>query len=195
MKSIVLNLISFSELLPAWKRLAQMFRECLIAKVLHCFLILMFFTMLEVSISHGIVIDRLAAYVNDTAITLSGFNMEFQKMSKTTPDISKKEVINSIINRTLLIKEARKMRLEANTEDELVNLYLDIKIRSRLFITEDAIFNFYKEYIGEFKGHDYLLVKDQIETYLLEKEFNEILKKHIEELRQNAEIKIFITNK
>lgn len=153
------------------------------------------FLMLSINYSYGIIIDRLAAYVGDTAITLSEFEIEFQRMSKTTPDLSKNEVMDSMINRILLIKEARKIRLDAHSEDELVNLYLDIKIKSRLFIKEEEIVDFYKTYIGEFKGEDYLLIKDQIENYLLEKELNDILKKHIEELRQNAEIKVLITDK
>ncbi len=174
------------------KKHTQMLGEGFIFKVL---LYCLFLSTLAVNASHAIIIDRLAAYVDDTAITLSEFDIEFRKMTKATPDISKKEVMDSIINRILLIKEARKIRLDANTEDELVNLYLDIKIRSRLFVKEEEIVNFYKEYIGEFKGQDYLLVKDQIEYYLLEKELNDILKKHIEELRRNAEIKVFITDK
>lgn len=174
------------------KKHTQMLGEGFIFKVL---LYCLFLSTLAVNTSHAIIIDRLAAYVDDTAITLSEFDIEFRKMTKATPDISKKEVMDSIINRILLIKEARKIRLDANTEDELVNLYLDIKIRSRLFVKEEEIVNFYKEYIGEFKGQDYLLVKDQIEYYLLEKELNDILKKHIEELRRNAEIKVFITDK
>ncbi len=174
------------------KKHSQMLGEGFIFKVL---LYCLFLSTLAVNASFAIIIDRLAAYVDDTAITLSEFDIEFQKMSKATPDISKKEVMDSIINRILLIKEAKKIRLDANTEDELVNLYLDIKIRSRLFVKDEEIMNFYKEYIGEFKGQDYLLVKDQIENYLLEKELNDILKKHIEELRRNAEIKVFITDK
>lgn len=192
MKSGVINNTYTPFSIRIRKKHMQMLGEGFIFKVL---LYCLFLSTLAVNASNAIIIDRLAAYVDDTAITLSEFDIEFQKMSKATPNISKKEVMDSIINRILLIKEARKIKLDANTEDELINLYLDIKIRSRLFVKDEEIVNFYKEYIGEFKGQDYLLVKDQIENYLLQKEFNDILKKHIEELRQNAEIRVFIIDK
>ncbi len=159
------------------------------------YLTFLLFCMLPLNYSHGIVIDRLAAYVDDTAITLSDLQDELKKIRETDPEITEKEVIESMINRTLLIKEAKKIRLDARTDDEFINAYLDIKIKSRLFVKEDEISEFYKKHIGEFRGQDYLAVKGDIEKYLLEKEFNEILKKHLEELRRQAEIKILLTDK
>ncbi len=153
------------------------------------------FIMFLAECSYAIVIDRLAAYIDDSAITLSEFNQEFQKMKKNNSKITKQEAIDSIINHQLLIKEARKTRLDANSEDELLNLYLDIKIRSRIFIKEETVLDFYNKNINSFKGHDFQDIKEQIEIYLHEKEFNDNLKQHIEELKQKAEIKVFISDK
>lgn len=136
------------------------------------------------------VIDRIVAYVDDTAITLSEFEENYEKMKKTVADIKEEDVINSMINRLLLLKEAKKMKLEALTDDELLKDYIDIKIGSSILIKEDAISLFYSEHINEFKGKDYLSVRDDIEKYLFEREINKQLKKHLEELRANAEIKI-----
>jgi len=44
--------------------------------------------------------------------------------------------------------------------------------------------------IDEFKGADYLSVRDEIEQYLFELETNKQLRKHIEDLRGAAEITI-----
>ncbi len=164
-------------------------------KILKFFFAVHLFMMSFVNFSHGIIIDRLAAYVDDSAITFSEFEEEFRKFNNSGTDITQKEVIDSMINRLLLVKEARKIRFDSHSEDELINHYLDIKIRSRLFVKEDEVVNFYKKNIEQFKGQDYYLVKDQIEEYLLEKEFNDILKKHIQELRQKAEIKVLIKDK
>lgn len=153
------------------------------------------FIVFLVECSFAIIIDRIIAYVDDYAITLSEFNQEFQKMKKNNVKITEQDAIDSIINRLLLIKEAKKTRLDANSEDELLNLYLDIKIRSRIFIKEETVLDFYKKNIDSFKGHDYQDIKEQIEIYLHEKEFNDNLKQHIEELRQKAEIKVFISDK
>lgn len=136
------------------------------------------------------VIDRVVAYVDDTAITLSEFQENYIKMKKTVADIKKEDVINSMINRLLLLKEAKRMKLDALTDNELLKDYIDIKIGSSILIKEDAISLFYFEHINEFKGRDYLSVRDEIEKYLFELEINKQLKKHLEELRANAEVKM-----
>lgn len=145
--------------------------------------------------SSTIIIDRLVAYVDDQAITLSELEGEARKIVKTNPQITQKELLESLINRLLLLKEARKIKLEAQSEEELINAYIDIRIKSRIFIKEEHVSEFYDKHKDEFKGQDELLVREQIEKYLLEKEFNDILKKHLEELRQMAEIKILVTDK
>ncbi|GER94671.1 hypothetical protein A45J_2435 [hot springs metagenome] len=141
------------------------------------------------------VIDRVVAYVDDTAITLSEFKETYLKMKKTAMEITEEDVINSMINRLLLIKEAKKMKLEAHTDDELLKDYIDIKIRSLILIKESAINQFYMEHIKEFKGRDYLSVRDEIEKYLFELETNKQLKKHLEELRANSEVIVQIKDR
>ena len=97
----------------------------------------LFFTFTSTCFSE--VIDRVVAYVDDTAITLSEFRENYIKMKKTVTDITEEDVINSMINRLLLIKEAKRMKLEAPTDDELLKDYIDIKIGSLILIKEDAI--------------------------------------------------------
>lgn len=146
----------------------------------------------SISYADTIVIDRLVAYVDDYAITLSELDMQFEKMSKVSPSITKKEVIESIINKILLIKEAKKLRLDFSTEEDLINRYLEMAISSRLTIKEEEVFDFYKKNFQSAKNEDYFDLKDQIEKYLLEQQFNTLLKKHIDELRQKANIRVFI---
>lgn len=146
----------------------------------------------SISYADTIVIDRLVAYVDDYAITLSELDMQFEKMSKVSPSITKKEVIESIINKILLLKEAKKLRLDFSTEEDLINHYLEMAIRSRLTIKEEEVFDFYKKNVQSAKNEDYFDLKDQIEKYLLEQQFNTLLKKHIDELRQKANIRVFI---
>jgi hypothetical protein len=134
------------------------------------------------------------AYVDDTAITLSEFQENYIKMKETVTDITEEDVINSMINRLLLIKEAKKMKLEAPTDDELLKEYIDIKIGSLILIKEDAISQFYMEHMNEFKGRDYLSVRDEIEKYLFELETNRQLKMHLDELRGNTEVKVQLGN-
>ncbi len=95
-----------------------------------------------------------------------------------------------MINRILLLQEAKKMRLEAPDDDQLVQQYIDIKLKSAIIIREEDVERFYDENGGQFKGQDYLAVRDQIEKYLFELETNKRLKNQIKELRAKSDIKI-----
>lgn len=139
------------------------------------------------------IIDRVVAHVGNTIITLSEFQENYHKIQKTMPNTTKEEVIKSMVNRLLLIKEAERMRLEAPTDEELLKDYIDIRIKSLVIIREDEIRAFYDEHIDEFRGKDYLSVRDEIEKYLFELEVSRRLQKHLKELRANTGIKIQLT--
>ncbi len=160
------------------------FKTSAIAVMLLCSAIVLLFR----SISSAEVIDRVVAYVDDTAITLSEFRESRVKMKESVDSITDEEVINSMINRILLLKEAKKMRLEAANADDTIAYYIDIKIKSSIIIREDVILKFYNENISEFGSMDYLSVREEIEAYLVELETNKQIKKHLEELRKNADI-------
>ena len=107
-----------------------------------------------------------------------------------SPDIKKIDVLNTMINRTLLLREARKLRLEAATKDETIKEYIELKLRTFIRITDEDIKKFYGENRKEFGNADIEDVREKIEEYFIEKEVNVRLKKHIEELRAKAYIKI-----
>ena len=50
--------------------------------------------------------------------------------------------------------------------------------------------DFYKKHINDFQGKEFEAVRDEIENYLIEKELNQRLKSHINELREKSCIKI-----
>lgn len=150
---------------------------------------LLFAVMISAAV-YAAVLERVVAYVNDTAITLSEFRENALRSRKTLRNVSDEEIINSMINRLLLLQEAEKMRIEAPGKDELVREYIDIKIKSSIIISDEDIEHFYKENSGQFNGQDYFAVRDDIEKYLFELEVNKQLKRHIEELRAKADIKI-----
>lgn len=139
------------------------------------------------------IIDKVVAYVDDMAITLSEFKENYEKIKETVNDITEEEVINSMINRLLLIKRAKEMRFEAQNIDELIADYVDIKVKSHIYIKEEDVFRFYNEHIIEFGDKDYASVRDEIEQYLFELEVNKQLKKHLDELRKESEISIHLT--
>ena len=161
----------------------------LIVFLLFCFLLITYHFSL-VTASYAELIDRVVAFVDDRAITLREFEELYEKNRKVKPDISRAEVLNTYINRIVLLKEARKLKVEAKTDDELINEYIELKVRSLIRIKEDAVKEFYNSHLSEFKGAVYEEVREKIEEYLTEQEINNQLKMHIEELRARAYIKI-----
>jgi hypothetical protein len=116
--------------------------------------------------------DRIVAFVGNDAITLSELEKTFTDTLRITPNVTKDEVLNTMVNRLLLLREAKKIKLEAPSEDELLREYIDQK------------------HLSDFQGKEFESVRDEIESYLTEKELNQHLKSHINELREKACIKI-----
>jgi hypothetical protein len=134
--------------------------------------------------------DRVVAFVDNIAITASELEMKYAETVKVNPDIKKEEVLNTMINRTLMLREAKKMRLEAPSEDELLKEYIDLKIRAFIRIKDEEITDFYNKHAADFKGKELDAVRDEIENYLTEKELNQRLKTHIQELREKACVQV-----
>jgi hypothetical protein len=158
-----------------------------------CVILLFFMFTLHVShftVSHAEIRDRVVAFVDNRAVTLSEFEEHYKKTREAVPDISEEEVINTMINRILLLREAKKYRIEAPTEDEVVKEYIDLKVRAFITVGENEMEAFYKQNVNQFAGRDYDKVRGEIEKYLTEKELNERLKSMLKDLRKNASIKI-----
>ncbi|RJQ41614.1 MAG: hypothetical protein C4550_01260 [Nitrospiraceae bacterium] len=140
------------------------------------------------------VIDRVVAFVDDKAITLSDLEDNYKAAIKLRPDIKKEEVLNTKINRMLLLREAKKLRIEGANPDEIIKEYIELKLRTFIKITEDDLREFYDKNRKEFGKADFDDSREKIEVYLVEKEVNIRLKKHIEDLRSKAYIKIHLDN-
>lgn len=136
------------------------------------------------------VIDRIVAFVDDRAITMSELENNYKDTVKLMPDIKREEVLNTVINRILLLREAKKLRIEAPTKDAIIQEYIELKLKTIIKITEEDLKEFYEKNRNEFGNVEFDDVRDKIENYLIEKEVNQRLEKHIEELRSKAYIKI-----
>jgi hypothetical protein len=134
--------------------------------------------------------DWVVAFVDNEAITNSELQEQYLETLKITPDITRGEVLNTIINRILILREARKYRIERPTPDEVIKEYIDLKERAFIRVPETEIEKYFKENSAKFQGKDYDDVRDDIEQYLIEKELNVRLKETLRELRKTAYIKI-----
>lgn len=130
--------------------------------------------------------DRVVAYVDNIAITLSDLNERYTETEKANPKATREEVLNTMINRILMLREAKKMRLEALSEDQMLKEYIDLKIRAFIRIKEEEVKEFYVRHAPDFQGKEFEAVRDEIENYLIENELNQRLKAHISDLRERA---------
>ncbi len=146
--------------------------------------------LLSCSVLGAELLDRVVAYVDYIALTLTELEANYQLMRQKHRDITREEVIDSMINRVLMLREARKMRLEAPTDDELLKEYMEIKIRSLVVVKDEAARSYYTSHLDEFPGRSYGEVRDDVESYLFEKETNRLLKQHLRELRDQANISV-----
>jgi len=134
--------------------------------------------------------DWVVAFVDDEAITNSELQEQYRQTLKITPDISKEEVLNTMINRILILREAKKYRIEGPSPDVVLKEYIDLKERAFIRVPETEIEKYFKENSSKFSGKGFEDVRDDIEQYLIEKELNVRLKKTLDELRKTAYIKI-----
>jgi hypothetical protein len=142
-------------------------------------------------------LEATVAVVEDEVITLTEFNEKYEFMKKRFPGIKKEEVLDAMINRLILLREARLSRLSetrtlipVSDEDRIIDEYIDIKIRSSVRITEDEVRQYYEQHKDDFKGAVFQDLAESIEELLIEKKTNEFLQQHLEELRKRAYIVI-----
>jgi hypothetical protein len=155
-----------------------------------CFLLFSCFLLFVPPMIYAAIQDRVVAFVDNTAITLSDLETKYAETVKGTPNVTTMEVLTTMVNRTLLLREANRFRLEAPSEDELLKEYIDLKIRAFIRIRDQEITDFYQQHLIDFQGKELEEVRDQIETYLIENELNQRLKSHIDELSGKACVKV-----
>ncbi len=155
--------------------------------------ILILCTVLMQGLCHAEIHDRVVAFVDNQAITLSEFTLQYERTRKVSPAVTREEVITTMINRLLLLREARKYRIEALSPEEIVREYIDLKIRAFIRVPESEIEAFYGTNIARFAGKDFDQVRDEIERYLMEKDLNVRLRETIAGLRKGAYIRVQLT--
>jgi hypothetical protein len=134
--------------------------------------------------------DRVVAFVDNEAITESEFEDQYRKTVQITSDVTPEDVVNTMINRLLLLKEAKKYRIEAASEEEVIREFIDLKVRAFIVVSEAQSEEFYRKNIKQFGGKGYEESRDEIEQYLIEKEVNERLKDLLTDLRKKAYVKV-----
>lgn len=154
------------------------------------------FCVLGSATAYAEVIDRVVAIVDDDVVMLSELDSEFQRAQKSDIEVTREEVLDGLINRILLLREAKKVKKThiysaRKKEDDniLISEYIEKRVKAFIRIPPDEIEKFYEENRSYFNGSDIYEVRDEIEAYLVEMEVNKKLIAHIDELRQKAYVR------
>lgn len=135
-------------------------------------------------------VDRIIAYVNETAITERELEAQHKKDIALYPSRAPEQTLEAMINTSLMLQDARKLRLVAENDAELLKKYLELKIRTAVLVSEKEITAFFRENRERFGNRSLRELRSEIRTYLEESRYNIVLKEHIAALREAALIKI-----
>jgi len=149
-----------------------------------------FLIILLVSPVYAEVIERVVAFVDDEAITLSEFREYFIKLKNYTPDITPKDAIETLINRYIILKEAKKLNIKGNNNDEIIKKYIDIKIRAYIKISNDEIEKYYHIHKKSINKEFNYQIRNEIKKLLIEKKVNKKLKRYLKEIRKKYYVKV-----
>jgi hypothetical protein len=154
------------------------------------FSLVTFYCIVFAPSARAAIFDHVVAFVDDRAVTLSEFRQQYEKTRAVVPDISEEEVINTMVNRLLMLKEARQYKIEAPTEDDVIKEFIDLKVRAFITVGENEVEAFFEKNREQFAGKSLEEARGEIEQYLTEKELNARLKAMLADLRKKAYIKV-----
>lgn len=139
---------------------------------------------------HAELINTVVAFIDDQAITLRDFEDYYSIAKKFHTDITPEKALETLINRLIILREARRLKLKGSSEDDIINTYIDIKVRAFVRVPEEEIKRFYEANKKKMKGIPLQDVRQQIENLLIEKKVNRLLKIHLRKLKEKSYIKI-----
>ncbi len=139
---------------------------------------------------YGEVLERVVAFVDDIAITLTEFKRYYADAKRLSPDITPEEAVQTLINRNLLLREAERLRIRGRDDDDKIRRYIDIKIRLYVRVSDSEIERYYRENIKSLGTEPLDRLRKHIKRLLIEKKTNILLQEHLKKLREKAYIKI-----
>ncbi len=163
-------------------------------------IMLMAVHLLSAGFVYAEILERVVATVNDDVILLSELEDEFRAAQKVDKGVTREKVLNDMIDRLLLLKEARRFRIalspapgEAKIDNNrIINEYINKRIKILIHIPFEKIESYYTKNRARFNGRDFYEVKDEIEDYLIKQELKIKLRQYINELRKRADITVML---
>jgi len=140
-------------------------------------------------------VERIVAVVNDDVILLSEFKDAMRQAEESGKEVNAKEVIGGMINNRLLLEQARKFSFgrdagNASTPDKVIKNYIDKRIKALIYIPFKDIEAYYYNNTQKYGERDFYDVKSEIEEYLLKTTLEIKIQEHIDQLREEAVIRV-----
>ncbi|GAB4540571.1 MAG: hypothetical protein Fur0020_09810 [Thermodesulfovibrionia bacterium] len=137
--------------------------------------------------------------MNEDVILFSEFKEAFDKEVKAGARKTEIDVINEMINKKLLLEEAKRFisadRIgDLKDDDALINEYINTKIRPFIHIPIAEVELYFMEHRDSFKGRYFYEVKDEIEAILMEGLLKQRINEYVKGLREKAYIRVQLTN-
>jgi hypothetical protein len=146
-------------------------------------------------------VERIVAVVNDDVILLSEFKAAMRQAAESGNEVTPEEVIEEMIHHHLLLEQAKKFSFGRDlgdavryTPDKVIEYYIDKRIRTLIHIPFRDIEAYYFNNLDKYGGKSFYDVKSEIEEYLHNIMFKIKIREHINELKENARIRIQINN-
>lgn len=139
-------------------------------------------------------IERIVIIVDNEVVLMTEFEEAVRSANSSGKQISRGDVIDQMVNRIILLREAKKFGLKRKSEgregdDALIKEFVDKRIRSFIHIPFGQIEKYYNEH-DDFKDRDYFDVKDEIEKLMVSRELVHRLRDFVEEERRKSYIRI-----
>ncbi len=143
------------------------------------------------------VVERVVAIVDDEVVLLSEFNETFRVYEEAGENLTNEEVINQMINRIILLREAKRFGLNQDGRDRkfdnnTINEFIYRRIKAFIHVPFDDIKTYYNN-SEKYNGREFYDVKDEIEELLVSKELVKRLREYIREQRQKSFIRVQLT--
>lgn len=144
-------------------------------------------------------VERIVAAVNDEVILLSELKAAMRQAEDNGKEVTAKQIIDGMINIHLLLEQAKKFNFGRDagvagpsTPDKVIKNYIDRRIKALIYIPFKDIESYYYNNPNKYGDRDLYDVKSEIEEYLLKRSLEIKIQEHIDELRQDAKIRIQI---
>jgi hypothetical protein len=151
--------------------------------------------------SYAELLDRIVAVVNREVVLYSELQGAAEKAKAAGEEKSDIEILEELINRTLLLEQAMKFRIGMETYNhddgearKMIDDYINRRIKAFIHVPFEEIESFYMSHKDDLGGRDVYGAWDEIENRLRIDQLKVKLDEHIALLRKEAYIRIQLDN-